>query len=406
MKKISILALGLAVSTLASAQMSVVKEAEKAMKSSQPAVEVMAIIKPAFDDPETATISQTYYIPGKASFNEFDKLYGLKQFGKTKEGDDVKMGNLLLQGYDMYMKALEYDNVPDAKGKVKAKYAKDIASTLAGHYREYTNAGADFYNNKDYKGAYRAWGIFNEIVANPTFAKQIQSVPNDTVLGEIAFNQALAAWQNSEFENALNAFLFAKSKGYNKKHLYDYAIAVADGAKNSEAVLALAKEAMPIYGKEDPMYLGQIVNYYLQKKDYDQAFEIIDKAIVDDPNNAQLYNIQGVLYENVDKRNEALAAYKKSVELDNKNANALYNYGRQLCEQAYALADAAPTTQKEYDVYKKEKLTPLFLQAADILEEAYNNDQDNTDVLKYLENVYYNLGDENKLNDVRKRMTY
>lgn len=42
----------------------------------------------------------------------------------------------------------------------------------------------------------------------------------------------------------------------------------------------------------------------------------------------------------------------------------------------------------------------------EVLENAYTADPDNTDVLKYLENVYYNLGDEAKLNDVRKRMTY
>ena len=35
-------------------------------------------------------------------------------------------------------------------------------------------------------------------------------------------------------------------------------------AKNEEAVLALAEEALPLYGNEDPMYMGQVVNYYLQ----------------------------------------------------------------------------------------------------------------------------------------------
>ncbi len=406
MKKITILALGLAVCASAGAQTSVLKEAEQAMKGGKDAAAVMTIITPAFTNPETAQLAQTYYIPGKASFKDYDNLLGLKQFGKTKDGDDVKMGKLLIQGYDMYVKALPLDSVPNEKGKVKPKYSKDIVSTIAGHFTDFTNAGADLYNAKDYDGAYRAWGIFNEIPQNPSFREKLTSVPADTILGEIAFNQALAAWQGNHLEDALKAFLFAKSKGYSKKQLYDYAIAVADGAKNSEALLALSEEAFGLYGDQDPMYLGQMVNYYLQNKNFDKAFEIINGAIAKDPNNAQYYNIQGVLYENVDKRPEAIAAYKKATELDPENANALYNYGRQLCESAYALNDAAPTSQREYEAYKAEKIVPLFQQAVDILEKAYTVNPDNTDVLKYLENVYYNLGDEAKLNDVRKRMTY
>ncbi len=406
MKKITILALGLAVCASAGAQTSVLKEAEQAMKGGKDAAAVMTIITPAFTNPETAQLAQTYYIPGKASFKDYDNLLGLKQFGKTKDGDDVKMGKLLIQGYDMYVKALPLDSVPNEKGKVKPKYSKDIVSTIAGHFTDFTNAGADLYNAKDYDGAYRAWGIFNEIPQNPSFREKLTSVPADTILGEIAFNQALAAWQGNHLEDALKAFLFAKSKGYSKKQLYDYAIAVADGAKNSEALLALSEEAFGLYGDQDPMYLGQMVKYYLQNKNFDKAFEIINGAIAKDPNNAQYYNIQGVLYENVDKRPEAIAAYKKATELDPENANALYNYGRQLCESAYALNDAAPTSQREYEAYKAEKIVPLFQQAVDILEKAYTVNPDNTDVLKYLENVYYNLGDEAKLNDVRKRMTY
>ena len=47
-----------------------------------------------------------------------------------------------------------------------------------------------------------------------------------------------------------------------------------------------------------------------------------------------------------------------------------------------------------------------------MLERAYESANANPestitgDILNYLENVYYNLRDENKLNDVKKRKTY
>ena len=92
MKKISFLALSLAVAASANAQVSVVKEAERAMKGGEEAAKVVTIITPAFSDPATAQMAQTYFIPGKASFAEYDKLLGLKSFNKLKEGDEVKMG--------------------------------------------------------------------------------------------------------------------------------------------------------------------------------------------------------------------------------------------------------------------------------------------------------------------------
>jgi len=158
------------------------------------------------------------------------------------------------------------------------------------------------------------------------------------------------------------------------------------------------------------MYISQVANYYLQNKQLDKAFSVINDAIALDPNNSQYYVVQGVLYENSESTPDAKAkakeSYKKAMEIDPKNAQAIYYYGRQLCEEAFALGDTAPTKQDEYTAYFNEKIKPLFLQAADILEEAYNLNPDNTDVLKYLENVYYNLNDDAKLNDVKKRMTY
>lgn len=413
MKKISLLALAAVTAVAATAQTAVVKEAERAYKGGKEAAEVIKIITPAFSDPATAELAQTYFIPGAASYKEYDHLLGLKQFNKLPADGDKKMGKLLIQGFDYFAKAFPLDSVPDAKGKVKPKYSKEMVNTIVGHFADYTNSGADLYNAKDYDGAYRCWDIFCSIPDNPAAKKALQgnnALPADTIFGEIAFNQALAAWQGEKLPEALAAFDKAKKFGYKKKGLYDYAIAVATQLKNNEAVLAYAEEAIPLYGKEDPMYISQVANYYLQNKQLDKAFQVINDAIAIDPNNSQYYVIQGVLYENSenlpDAKAKAKESYKKGMEIDPKNAQATYYYGRQLCEEAFALGDAAPTKQDEYTVYFNEKIKPLFLQAADVLEEAYNLNPDNADVLKYLENVYYNLNDEAKLNDVKKRMTY
>lgn len=407
MKKLSLVALAMATALCAGAQANVVKDAERAMKGGQPAAKVVEIITPALTNPETAGLVQTWYIPGKAAYGQYDKLLGLKQFNQLKAGDDVLMGKLLIDGFNYYSKALPLDTVVDPKGKIKTKYSKEIVGAITGHLNDYTTAGVDLYNNKDYKGAYEVWGIFCKLAEVPVFRDNLiknKSLPVDTIFGEIAFNQALAAWQTEDLKNALDAFDYARRHAYNKKQLYDYAIAVASGLNDSIALISFAKEALPLYGKEDPMYMGQIVNYYLQKKDYDNAFATINEAIVGEPANSQYYVIRGVLYENTDKRPEAKADYEKAMQLNAENPQAVYNYGRMICEEAYALNDNSPADQAEYNKYYAEKIKPLFEQAVDVLEKAYQLDNENIDVLRYLENVYYNLNNEKMLEDVRNRM--
>lgn len=409
MKKIALLTLGLATAFSGFAQLSVVKDAERAMKADKPAKEVVSIITPAFENGETATLAQTWYVPGKAAFKQFDKMLGVGQFKGLEEAEKLTMGHLLIDGYGYFAKALPLDSVPNEKGKIKPKYSKDIYNTLQGHVNDFSQYGVELYNGKDYQGAYEAWGIFCDLTTNPYIAKKLADAhvaPTDTMIGEVSFNRALAAWNAENLPGALAAFEFAKNHSYQKKQLYDYALAVATNLHDSTKVYEICLEALPLYGQEDPMYIGQIVNYYLQRKQFDDAFRFINDAIASDPSNAQYYVIQGILFENVDKKAEAKASYEKAVAVNPENAQAQYNYGRAICEEAYAASDAAPTNQAEYDKYYKAKIEPLFLQAAEILEKAYSLDNENRDVLMYLENIYYNLKDEAKMEDVKQRKQY
>lgn len=405
MKKLTVLTAGLLLGSLAlPAQEQVLKDAERALKGGQTPAQVIEIITPAFSDPATAKNAQTYFIPGKALYKDYDELYALKQFNKLPDGGDAAMVNDLLQGYAYFVQALPLDSVTDAKGKVKTKYSKEIVGTVAGHFSDYNGAALTAWELKDYNKAYDAWEIFLTLPESPVFGPKLSNVPADTIMAEVRFNQALAAWQADSLQKSLDAFMKAKAAGYNKKQLYDYAIAVASGLKNEDAIFALASEAEPLYGKEDPNYLGFIINHYLQTQDFDKAFTTIDQAIAANPDNAQYYVVKGILYENQKNRAEAKAMFEKAIALDNQNSMALYNYGRSLCEEAYALSDSAPTSPAESEKFYNEKLVPLFKQAADYLERAWNIDNNNTDALQYLENVYYNLHDEAMYKDVQSRL--
>lgn len=395
MKKVSIVALALSVGIAASAQMSIVKDTERAIKGSSPDYSAaLKAIQPALTNPESANEALTWYVAGKAGVTAYDKSYEKSILGQ--DFDKKFAASALVDGMGYMLKALPLDSVADAKGKVKTKYSKDIVKQLNSHYNDLNTAGVWFWEVQDYNGAYDAWELYLNLPSNPVLGKNAPQALSDTVRCEIAYNQALAAWQADDLEKALASFERAKSMGYTKKNLYDYAISVAAQLHNNDKVFALSEEAYPLYGSEDSKYLQLMINGKIEAGNYDEALSMLKDAIAADPNNAQLYNVLGILQESQNQLDESIETYRKAVAIDADLAQAQYNLGRQICNKAYAIDDKASSLdQNEYNKVRFEQVNPLFKEASGYLERAYQLDPDNMhDALVYLRNVYYNLGDE------------
>lgn len=399
MKKNSILALCLVAGLSASAQKSVVKEAEKAMKGNKPFTEVVTLITPAFEDPITGQQAETYYIPGKAGFNQYNDMLGQRSLGQPV--DTKVMAEALLGGYGYFVKALPLDSLPNEKGKVNPKYSKKIFSEIAGHLTDFSNAAVDMWNDKNYQGAYESWGVYLSVAKDLRYAKLVPQVP-DSVLSNIAFNQGLAAWQAENYEGAVGSFYVARDYGYKGKQIFEYGISVATNAKNFDAVLEFAQAGNKLYGKEDPQFLNHIINYYLQTENYDDALSYLDNGINEDATNPQYYALRGIIYDNKKEAAKARADYEKALELDPNNGLALFYEGRSIASEAGAEQDSYD--KPDYEKYKKENIDPKYRTAVVFLEKAYEVDENNrAEALKVLEILYYNLNDEKGLNSVKDR---
>lgn len=403
MKKTALLILACAAcGSAAMAQQAVVKEAEKAMKAGQDYTKVYQIIAPAMQNAETANEANTYYIPGKAGFKQYDNLLGRKQLGMLKEGEGLVMATALLGGYDNFIKVLPLDTVVDAKGKVKTKYSKDIVSTIAGHYNDFTDAAAEFWNAEQFENAYRAWGIFVDLSKNPT-PFGIKAHP-DTIVAQYMFNRALAAYRLQDNQKAIDSFREAAEYGYPKPEVYEYGISVALQGKDNEALYYFASKGNEKYGKEDPQYINSIINYYLREEKYDDAINYIQDAIAASPDNAQYYALAGIIYDNKKDNDKALSLFAKALEKDSENPIANFYYGRALLIKAGDMSDNFSGSQQDYPAFKETQLYPMFREGAEYLEKAYKLDPDNRhDILRALSLAYYNLNDEAGIESVKQR---
>lgn len=395
-KSILATALMLAAAAGASAQNQLVKDQEQALKkvgNYQEYIQAVQALQPAFSNPETAEQAKTYFVPGKAGFDLYDNYFTAASLGQQVNTDD--MGKALLDGYDYFMMAFKYDSLPDAKGKVKPKYSKDMVNIIVGHVNDFDRAAVGFWQAQDFQNAYRAWEALLQIPSDPRYAKSNIKPFADSIAAQIRFNQALAAWQAQDLDGALAAFEKSFALGNDNPEAYEYAYSVAYQAKKPELCTKIARAGYDKFGTQDPKFIQWTVNSYINDKDYDSATKMLSEAMESDPDNPLYQYSFGILNEAQEKMPEAQAAYRKAIELNPQFAAAYLNLGRTLAEQYDALDQATGNmAQAEYNKYAAETLNPLLKEAAENFETAYAVDNNLTDALKYLKNIYYRLGDE------------
>ena len=95
----------------------------------------------------------------------------------------------------------------------------------------------------------------------------------------------------------------------------------------------------------------------------------------------------------------AKALFIQVTKLKPDYAQGQFNAGGIFMKEAIALQkDMEKMAPAEYQKVKESQLIPLFKEALPYMEEAYRLDNTNTNAKNILRNLYYQLGDEAKLN--------
>ncbi len=411
MKKISLFLVCSLIALGAVAQQNVVDAVNKDISGFTPDYKAAREkLKPALSNDQTKDDARTWFVAGKTEFGLYDNLLGKMQL--KQDVNNIEMGNALLDGYSYFLTALPLDSVAekqkdgslklDKKGnpKIKTKYSKDILNLISGHFNDFQTVGNFFYDAKNFGKAYEAWDIYTSLPKAAFLGKQAPVLP-DTIVGLMNFYKGIAAWQNEEPGKAVKAFADARKMGYTKKEAFDYAMSCYVNLKDNDAIVAIATEAFPLYGSQDPQYISIMINDLINKGNYAGANELLDKAISGDPQNAEFYNVKGTLYENQKDLDNAIIQYKKAIELNPEYPKGLFDVGRYYYNIAIAKRDEINELKgAAYQKALNEVLNPLYRDALPYLEKAYQLDPSNVDAKNALKNIYYFLGDADKLNAI------
>lgn len=360
--------------------------------------------KPALSHDETSNHPGTWALANRIKIEQFDKYMDNRRVGKKI--DAKAMGHTLIDAYDYGIKALSLDTVPvlNKKGqpevdkktkrpKVKTRFSKDVVSRLQEHHDNYRLVGSELYNVKDWDGAYKAWDDYCQMAARTDDPRWLKA---DSIVAEVRYYQGIAAWQKNDTIDAVRLFSIARHMGYNRKEAYDYALICLSDLGNEREVVRLAWEAYLKFGISDPQYIRILINDFINREDYSGANDLIDEAIAAHAEDDELLNLKGLVVESKESIYEALPYYQRCVELNDSNASGLFNVGRYF----YNKAMETRLNSRLYGKKLADLVNPIYREALPYLEKSFAINPNNPDVRNALRDIYYKLGEAQKLQDI------
>lgn len=358
-------------------------------------------LKPALTSDETRNRAEVWALANRIKVEQYDKYMDNRRVGKKI--DTKAMGHTLIDAYDYSLNALKLDtiHVLDKKGEpvidrktrkpqVKTKYSKDVVNRLVEHHDDYRIVGSELYNIKDWDGAYKAWEYYCRMASRTDDRRWIKP---DSLVAEVRYYQGIAAWQKGDTIDAVRLFSIARHSGYNHKEAYDYALVCLSDLGNDAEVVKLAWEAFVKFGTSDPQYIRILINDFIDREDFSGANDLIDDAMLANPNDDELLNLKGLVVESKEDIYQAFPYYQQCIELNDSNANGLFNVGRYF----YNKAQETRQNSRIYGKKLADQVNPIYREALPYLEKSYAINPHNQDLINALRDIYYKLGEADKL---------
>jgi tetratricopeptide (TPR) repeat protein len=337
MKKI-ILSLILAISftTVFAQKANVSKAKNKALMDTPDFAGAREAIKLALKDSTTNKLAETWFVAGLIGSKENDLLYQKVLLNQPFD-KDVK-GQAVMESYAYFLKASELDKLPDAKGKVKEKYAKDIKAKILEYFKIQQNMvayGAYLYEKKNFDGAVK---VFETYLGIPNLPMMNNEIKPDSTYRMIQYYTCIGAINAGQHEKAIAHLEDLKDKNYETKTVYQLLYEEYQKQKDTVNFVKTLKGGFQKF-PTDSWFLQNLINYYIYTGKSADALVYLKTAIEHEPNMAQYRFVKGNLDESMGNNDDALASFDKAIELDSTLAEAWGGKGRLYYNKAVKMYD-------------------------------------------------------------------
>ena len=406
MKRV-LLTVALCVAASASfAQKKVVNEAQSIAKGSNADFgEARTLIKGALENPETKDDAKTWYVAGFIEDQQFNAERAKQILGQ--QPNEPVMYEALYGILPYFQKAYELDQLPNEKGKVKPKYTKDIKSILSANHVYLFNGGAYYFDKQEYKKAYDFFNQYVEISELPMFAGT-QTAEKDSTFMTVQFYAAAAASLAKDSRLAIAALERAKNTPYRQYDVYQYLCYEYGEARTAQDSVMLEKtfeEGMQVF-PDSAFFLNNLINTYIYSNRNEKALEMLNVAIQKNPNDANLYNVMGRVYETgLKDYANAEKNFQIALEKDPNLTDALSNIGRIYYNQGVnKLSEANMINDSKKYQEELSMAKDLFKKALPYYKKAHEAEPEKMDNMIALRGIYYNLNMGQELEAIEAEM--
>lgn len=212
--------------------------------------------------------------------------------------------NAVEEAYQAYDKAIALDK--------DGEWGKQAAAKKDGLYAGAFNNAVNAYNEKRYDEAIKAY----------TMAQNIR--PQDTTAYVYA---AYAAEAKQDFPLAKENYKKLLAMNHKTPMVYNRLIYFAKEVdKNETETASLLQDAVKQFPNNKDFMLEEL-NLYVKAGKGKEAIGKLENAIKVDPNNPNLYNVLGSLYDQTGDKDKARQNYEAALKVDPANFDANFNLG-------------------------------------------------------------------------------
>ena len=335
---------------------------------------------------EKPTSTQTVTLAGesytKETYSTMNYYFNANQQLAIIEVTAPVYEDALDQALSAYIKAEEVD--------AKGSKAKDITTGIKNISAKYVEQGMNSYLFGDLKSA----STYFEKAVNAS-----ESAPDPVIDTMAVYNAGFTAWMTQDYARAESFFKKCLDLGYVEDgEVYAKLADIYSNLDKKDEAKSTLEEGFKAYPQNQSIIIG-LINYYIESGEQpDELFALLDVAKKNEPNNASLYYVEGDIHNKLGHKEEAIAAYKKSNEINPDYEFGLIGIGILYYNEALELQEKASTEfdQAKYDAIMVD-FEAALKNAIEPFEKAFSITKDNdikVSIAEYLKNIYYRFRDQ------------
>jgi len=269
--------------------------------------------------------------------------------GKVKPYDTLGLADAICNAIDNAIECNKYDQLPNAKGKVKPQFEKNAARIWAVR-SHLVNIGQEEARKGNNAAVLKYWGAFTDSAADPYFAA-MDKAPEKEYAGQVAFFAGRYAYDAKDMARANKYFEIAKKDPAQKADAENFQLyAMRSNLKNHADSLAFVDQLKGMYAAEpENEVIVDAINSMYEGLDKVQQKKFLEEHLAKYPNSFSALANMGLIAVNANQAEEGAKWLRKAAAAKPDNAVVFTYLGACLSVQAANTDDQA----KSKDLYRQ-----------------------------------------------------